>query len=218
MRKGFRTVSGLTAALAVTAGVGVTTAFAATTTTSVDFQTHGFPTVAAQAAIPAGQGATIKAGDATVTIPTGTFSDPVEFELLEGPLSSFAANAPSGQTPVFDFAFKVVDQKTGAIVMKFQKPVMFSLTNTDVNANSMYYNIAPTGTYTLNPVKATISGDTLQHAIAGAPVGWVVTSPATSVAQTTSPITGLPFADWLFVGAALMIGGGVLLAVRRKVS
>lgn len=217
MRKVFQTAALVATALAMTAGAGAATAFAATAT-SVDFQTHGFPTVAAKAAIPAGQGATITAGDATVTIPAGTFSDAVEFELLEGSLSSFAAGAPSGQTPVFDFAFKVVDQKTGALVMAFQKPVMFSLTNKDVGAKSLYYNIAPTGTYTLNPVKATISGDTLQHPITGAPVGWVVTSPATTVSQATSPVTGFPLVDWLVVGTGLILAGGVLLAVRRKVS
>lgn len=217
MRRMFQSLLGFGTGIAMMTGVGTATVLAASTA-GVNFQTHGFPTVAAKATIPAGQGATIQAGGATVTVPAGTFSDAVEFEVLEGSLSSFAAKAPSGQTPVFDFAFKVVDQKTNALVMKFQKPVVFSYTNANVDAKSSYYNISPTGTYTLNPVPAKISGDTLKHPIAGAPVGWVITSPASAVSKTTSPITGLPFADWLMIGAALILGGGVLLAVRRKVS
>lgn len=217
MRRMFASLLGFGTAFAMVTSVGTATVFAAGTT-SVDFQTHGFPTIVAKAMIPAGQGATIQIGSAAVTVPTGAFRDPVEFEVLEGPLSSFAAHAPSEQTPVFDFAFQVVDQKTHALVVAFNKPVVFSYTNASVNAHSSYYNISPTGTYTLNPVKATISGDTLKHGIAGAPVGWVITSPAAAVAQTTSPVTGLPFADWVMVGAALILGGGVLLAIRRKVS
>lgn len=201
-------------AIAVTLAAGTITAFAA----SIDFQAHGFPTVAAQATIPAGQGATIQAGNAKVTISPGTFTDAVKFELLEGPLASFATQAPSGQTPIFDFAFKVVDQKTNTIVMKFGKPVIFSYTSQDVNAHSLYYNISPTGGYTLNPVNPVIQGTTLKHGIAGAIVGWAVTSPTTTVKQTTSPITGLPLNDWLLTGAALIFGGGVLLAIRRKIS
>lgn len=201
-------------AFGITLVASLTTAYAAST----DFQQHGFPTLAASAAVPAGQGATIQVGDATVTISPGTFTDAVKFEVLEGPLASFAGKAPSGQTPIFDFAFKVIDQKTNALVMKFGKPVMFSYTNKNVNGKSMYYNIDTTGSYTPNPVSAVISGDTLKHGIAGAPVGWVITSPSATVQNTTSPVTGLPILDWILVGAAFILAGGTLLAVRRKVS
>jgi hypothetical protein len=201
-------------ALAVTLVAVTTTAFAA----SIDYQAHGFGAVAAQATIPAGQGATIQVGGATVTVSAGTFTDPVKFEFLEGPLVSFTSQAPSGQSPIFDFAFKVIDQKTNAIVMKFAKPVMFSYTNQNVNSHSLYYNISPSGSYALNPVNPVIQGNTFKHGIAGAVVGWAITSPVTTVKQTTSPITGLPLTDWLLTGAALIFGGGVLLAVRRKIT
>ena len=200
------------AAVAATTVMGTTSAFAA----SIDFTQFGFPTVAAKVSIPAGQAATLTAGGAKVTIPAGTFTDPVEFELLQGTLSSFAGKAPSGATPIYDFAFKVTDTKTNSIVMAFQKPVLFSYTNSAVNSKSVYYNISTTGAFTANPVPATISGDTLTHAIKGAPVGWVVTSPSAPVAGTTTPITGLPLEDWLLTGAGLIVGGGVLLAIRKK--
>ncbi|WP_054970736.1 hypothetical protein [Alicyclobacillus ferrooxydans] len=165
-----------------------TTVFAAT----VDFQAHGFPNVAAEALIPVGVGATLQAGGAKVTIPAGAFSDPVKFEILQGPLVSFDAKAPEGQTSIFDFAFKVIDEKTGALVASFGKPVVFSYTNRNVNVQSMYYNIGPTGMYTLNPVKPTISVDTLTHGITGASVGWVITSPCAEVKDQPRYLKGFP--------------------------
>lgn len=201
------------AAMGAAAWMGMTTVWAA----SIDFTQYGFPTVAAKVSIPAGQAATLSAAGAKVTIPAGTFTDPVEFELLQGTLASFAANAPSGMTPVYDFAFKVVDTKTNAIVMNFQKPVMFSYTNPAIRSTSEYFNISTSGAYTANPVPAVIKGDTLTHPIKGTPVGWVIASPSTPVSGTTTPVTGLPLADWTFMGTGLLLGGGILLAFRRKV-
>lgn len=203
------------AAAGVTVAAGISVAWAAT---GINYQQFGFPTVIAKTSIAAGQAATIKAGNAAITIPQGTFSDPVEFEVLQGPLASFAAKSPTGQTPLYDFAFKVTDAKTNTLVMAFQKPVVFSYTNSGVNSKSQYFNINTQGTYQLNPIPASVTGNTLTHKIAGAGVGWVVTSQATPVAAATSPITGLPLADWLYTGAGLMVAGGVALALRRKVS
>lgn len=202
------------ATIATAALFGVTSVWAAS---AVDFTHNGFPTIAAKVAIPAGQGATLSGGGAVVTIPAGTFADPVEFELLQGPLASFASKAPAGQNPVYDFAFKVVDSKTNALVAGFQKPVIFSYTDSSIGPKSVYYNVDTSGNYTVNPVPAAITGDTLKHPIKGAPVGWVITSPATSVAGTTSPVTGRPLLNWLLTGFALIAGGGLLLAFRSKV-
>ena len=206
-----RTIGATIATLAL---CGATSAWAAS---GVDFTQHGFPTVVAKVSIAAGQAATLSGGGAVVTIPAGTFSDPVEFELLQGPLASFASKAPDGQNPVYDFAFKVVDKNTNALVAGFQKAVIFSYTNSLINSKSVYYNVNSAGNFTVNPVPAVITGDTLKHGIKGAPVGWVITSPATAVAGTTSPVTGRPLLNWLLTGLALIAGGGVLLAFRRKV-
>lgn len=143
-----------------------------------DFTQYGFPTVVASQSIAAGQAATIQYNGITITVPAGAFTDPVTFDLLEGPISNFVDMAPSGTAPAIDFAFKVVDQTTGQLVGAFSKPVEFSVTSTAITSQSQYYDISTTGAYTLNPVPATISGDTLSHAIAGAPVGWVITDPA----------------------------------------
>lgn len=210
-----KTITKLIATAGIVGALGTTTAFAAT---GLDFQQFGFPTVVAQATIPVGQGATLTADGATITVPSGAFTDPVKFELLEGPLANFTAKAPAGQTPLYDFAFKVIDQNTNNIIIKFQKPVVFSYTSAKVNANSRYYDIDTSGNYTLNPKPATIVGNTITHGNIGAPVGWVVTSPTSSVSSTTSPVTGLPLESWLYVGGGLIVAGGLLLVARRRVS
>lgn len=185
---------------------------------AIDFQQHGFSTVVAKANIPAGQSATLTADGATITIPAGTFNVPVKFELLEGALSQFSSKAPSGQVPLYDFAFKVMNQNNHKLIVNFQKPVIFSYTNPNVNQSSKYYDINAQGSYMLNPIPAKISGTTLKHGIKGAPVGWVVTAPSKPVAATTSPITGLPFENWFYIGAGLIVIGGAILAFRRKLS
>src|SRR6056297_748806 len=98
---------------------GTVTAFAASVP---DFSMHGFPTVEATASIPANAGSstTLKVDGATFTIPAQFSSVPVKFEVLGGKLSNFMSKAPSGQTPIYDFAFKVMDTKTNSLVGKFQ--------------------------------------------------------------------------------------------------
>ncbi|QQE80103.1 hypothetical protein [Alicyclobacillus sp. SO9] len=185
-----------------------------------DFSMHGFPTVAASASIPANSSSstTLKVNGATFTIPAMFSTDPVKFEVLEGKLSNFTSNAPSGQMPVYDFAFKVMDTKTNMLVGKFSKPVKFSYTNSQLSSKSMYYNVSTTGTYSSNPKTMTITGHTMTHMIAGDPVGWVVTSPSSMVSKSTSPVTGLPISTWLYSGLGLIAAGGILVAFRKKVS
>jgi hypothetical protein len=203
-------------ACTVVAGGSVTT-FAAVIP---DFTHYGFPTVVTTAKIPANASSTttLQANGASFVIPAHFSTDPVTFEVLEGPLANFSANAPAGQTPIYDFAFKVVDNKTGQLVGQFQQPVMFTYTNSEVDAKSMYFNLSTTGTYANNPKTLSIQGHTLSHKIAGAPVGWVVTSPSQYVSGTTSPVTGLPISTWLMTGIGLLAAGGVLLGLRKRLS
>ncbi|PWI56937.1 hypothetical protein [Sulfoacidibacillus thermotolerans] len=183
-----------------------------------DFTKLGFPHVVASTTVQMGQAATLQYGGLTVKIPQGAFAHTVKFELLEGPLSNFMSNAPSGQTPLVDFAFKVVNEQTHQLVGKFNKPVVIAYTDQTVNAKSEYWDITPTGKYMANPFAPVISGDTLKHGNAAAGVGWVITSPVTPITNTTQPVTGVPLADWLAVGAVLIAGGGLLIAFKRKAS
>ncbi len=207
---GLRTVALTTAVLTVGA---VAPAFASTIP---DFMKLGFPNIVASTTVQAGQSATLQYGGLTVNIPQGAFSQTVKFELLEGQLSNFVSSVPTGQTPVVDFAFKVVNVLTNQLVAKFNKPVVVSYSGHDVSVNSKYWNITPSGNYASNPIAPVISGSTLKHGNAAAAVGWVITAPATSVANTTQPVTGVPLADWLTVGAVLVVGGALLLATKRK--
>ncbi len=148
-----------------------------------DFTQYGFPTVVASTSLAAGAAGSLSYGALTVQIPAGAFADPVQFELLQGPVASFQMGAPTGETVISDFAFKVVDETTGALVGTFLKPVTLTLMSADVTSQSVYYNVATSGALTPNPVAATITGTTLTHPIAAAMVGWAVTSPTSTVAQ-----------------------------------
>ncbi|MCL8209328.1 MAG: hypothetical protein K6V97_14860 [Actinomycetia bacterium] len=197
----------LLAAGLLTAGA----AAAAWAQTVPDLSQDGFPTVAAQQTVSPNQAATVTAGDITIRIPAGTFSTPVQFELLEGSNATWQAKAPAGQKVIANFAFKVVNSETGELVGTFAKPVVFTLTNPAVGPASKYWNITPAGAMVTNPVAPTISGDTLSHPITAALVGWAVTSPAAA----TSVSTGLPLAPVMGGGLALAAAGLYLLRRPR---
>lgn len=209
--------AGRVAAVAATAtiatGVLVAPAFAQSVP---DFSKLGFPNVVASATIQPGAGATLQAGGLTVDVPAGAFKDPVTFEVLEGPLSGFQMGAPSGQTPIFDFAFKVKDNMTGKLVGKFLKPVLVTYHNHLIQAGSEYWNLTSKGAYAANPKPPVISGTTLKHGNPAAAVGWVITTPASAIANTTQPVTGVPLDAWLATGAAMVAAGGALVFKRRR--
>ena len=180
-----------------------------------DFTQHGFPNVVARTTLAAGAAGSLSYGGMSVEIPAGAFSSPVQFDLLEGPTANLQKAAPAGQTVIADFAFKVVDQTTGALVGAFQKPVLFTLKSSAVSPKSVYYNVTPAGTLAVNPVAATISGETLTHPIPVAMVGWAITAPAASVPGATSPTTGIPVLPFAAAGLALIVGGSLLLRRAR---
>jgi D-xylose transport system substrate-binding protein len=143
-----------------------------------DFSQLGFPNVLASQDIKAGQAATITAGPFTIQVPAGTFNVPVKFEVLTGDLAGFLDNTPKGEMPVLDFAFRVTDTQTGQLIGKFNQPVVFTAKDPSIVAGSLYYNITPDGKYVANPTGMKVQAGQLTHPIAGAVVGWVITSPA----------------------------------------
>ncbi|MDA8193518.1 MAG: hypothetical protein M0Z53_05930 [Thermaerobacter sp.] len=176
-----------------------------------DFSQSGFSSVIASANFTPGQAATVSANGISVAIPANAFNIPVTFQLLQGPIQHFVANAPSGQTPVTDFAFRVMDSATNTLVGAFNAPVMATITNSQINLKSQYEDISTTGAYAANPIAPVIKGDVMTHPIKAAAVGWVVTSP--SVAAATSPVTGLPIAPVVAAGAGLLLTG---IALYRR--
>ncbi len=172
---------GLVAALVAAAGFVAPVAVGAQTATVPDFMNLGFSMVAASTNLAAGAGGSLHYGSITVQIPQGTFTDPVTFELLQGPVSNFQSAAPSGETVVTDFALRAVDTKTQQPLASFLKPVMVTITQNDISSASQYDNVTQTGQIVANPVAAMVSGDVLTHPITADVVGWVVLSPSSSV-------------------------------------
>jgi alpha-glucoside transport system substrate-binding protein len=168
-----------------------------------DFTQYGFPTVLATETITPGQAITMTADVYTVSILNGAFDIPVSFELLSGDPSSF--KAPSGETPVFAFAFRVEDPRTSTLIGKFYKPVMLTITSSQIVTGAKYYNVATDGTLTENPTGLTVAAGQLSHPVAGAPVGWLITVPAS--APTTTLRT--PEQAALAAAGGKQIGGSV---------
>jgi D-xylose transport system substrate-binding protein len=153
-------------------------AAAAPTAAVPDFSTLGYPNVLASQDIQAGQAATITAGPFTIQVPAGTFDVPVKLEVLTGDLAGFLANTPKGEMPVLDFALRVTDTQSGQLIGTFSQPVMLTAKDPSIVAGSLYYNITPDGMYVANPAGMQVQAGQLTHPIAGAVVGWVITSPA----------------------------------------
>ena len=142
-----------------------------------NYEGLGFADSVASVNFTPGKKDSIKTNTYDIQIPSDAFKMPVRFVLLTGKTSNFSSNAPSGEKPVLAFAFKVVNTSNGQLVGKFNKPVMFKAMSSSITSNSKYYNISPNGMYTNNPKGMTVKSGELTHPIAGAPVGWVITSP-----------------------------------------
>jgi len=209
-------VAAIAKAVALTAlCIGGSSALAAS---APDFTQFGFPTVIGQASVQANQASTLTVGDLSVSIPAGAFARNVTFELLQGPLSAFQMNAPAGQTPVVDFAFKVLDPQSHRIIGKFLKPVVVAYTNPAISQMSQYWDISTDGAYLPNPKPPIIVRHTLRHGNLGAPVGWLITVPSKPIAGATQPVTGIPLTGLLLLGFTLATAGGLLFLLRRRLS
>jgi hypothetical protein len=153
-------------------------AFAAT-----DFTQMGFPKVVAEKQIKVGEAGRISHSGIKIQIPEGTFKKDVKFQILEGENDTFQAKAPAGETVIMNFALRVIDLETNQLmdINKFDKAITFSFKDKNVNSGSIYYNVKPDGTIANNNTASVIDDRTLTHPVAGAPVGWMITSPTNSI-------------------------------------
>lgn len=199
------------------AGSGVAWAILNVTnsTQAPDFSKLGFSKVLAQTTVAANAAATLQSGGFKVAVPAGAFTYPVSVELLQAPATQISAKLPSGDTLVTNFALRVVNLETNQVVGAFSKPVLFEYTGSGVNAHSVYENVTPQGAVAPNTVTATISGDTLSHPIAGAPVAWAVVDTPTTVPKATAPVTGLPIGSVVVFGTGLILVGTWLVRKER---
>jgi D-xylose transport system substrate-binding protein len=155
----------------------ISPASAAAAADSPDWTKLGFQSTLAARDITPGSAATIKAGPFSIDVPADTFTNTVKFQVLTGDLARFIDKAPSGEAPILDFAFNVLDTKTNQLVEDFNKPVTLTATDPGIAADSMYYDLGPDGTYGQNPTGMKVSGGQLIHPVGSAGVAWVITTP-----------------------------------------
>lgn len=147
-----------------------------------DFTMYGFPNLVASIIIQPDQNVMLTLGNASISIQAGTFGNiPVRFELLNATPSSWQKYVPSDQKVLYAFAFRVTDLKTGSLIEKFAKPLIFYFSSSEITSEAEYLDTTPAFAVSKNPIppKIELTGQigTLSHPIAGAPVGWLVTIP-----------------------------------------
>jgi hypothetical protein len=189
MRRLFIVLGALMAAVllaAIAAGGGQRAAAQASVP---DLSQFGYPQVIGTVDYTPGQTSTVSAGDQQVILPADFISKTVKFELLQGDPSFFASSLPitdQGRTILVAFAFRVTDTSNNQLVARFDKPVQWSYSDSDVVAGSAVYNTSPANPPVITPNAApgTITGTTISHTFGGAGVGWLVLAPAAAAAPT----------------------------------
>jgi hypothetical protein len=136
------------------------------------------------------QGATLTAGDQSVTIRPGTFDNPVTFDLLTGDPSMWQALVKD-RTVRAAFAFRVMDKNTKALIAQFKQPVQYSYAGKDAQATDVILN-----TTAANPPAISVNGTPItfdgkvNHAFGGAGVGWLEASALTNQAAGSPAAAG----------------------------
>jgi hypothetical protein len=162
---------------------------ATTAAAAPDLTQYGYPHVLAVLYLDPGQKGKITVPDqytmgktygyATYTIPAGTFSAPVKFEILAAANSAWDKQVPSDVTVVANFAYRVTDLKTGKPIEKFSKPITYSVNDTMITRDSVYWATTATSPVQLKNANggSKISGTVLEHATPVSAVGWIITTP-----------------------------------------
>lgn len=210
----------LLAALAMVAAIP-----AAAQSTVPDMTQFGFSQVTGTAMFTPGQATTLTAGKQKVEIPADFLSVPAKFEFLEGDPSFFHplfAAADQSKIVISTFAFRVTNMSTGQLIGKFDKPVVWSVTDPQVTSDSEVYNTSPANPPAIsdNPTAPTVQGSTMTHSFGGAGVGWLAVGPGIPAGM---PSTGAGSADELMGSMllAVLLGGVALtggLIMRRRAS
>jgi hypothetical protein len=148
-----------------------------------------FPQVLATLNLRPGQSATVTvpdayfkgvaAGEMTIYVPANAFQDPVRFQVLTSSNGRWDGMVPMGLKVVANFAYRVVDTKTGKPVEAFRAPVQYTVSDGMIDANSVYWAVKPGDTPKIIDANAhsTIHGTVLSHPTPTAAVGWIITTP-----------------------------------------
>lgn len=157
---------------------------------------YGYPHVLKTINFKPGHAVTVKVPDAyttgkpygyeTIVLPADAFTMPVKFEILAGTNRAWDKMVPSNLKVVANFAYLVTDASTGAIVTKFNKPAMYSVKDSMITKDSIYWaTTAANPPKLINANKASkISGMTLSHATPVSAVGWIITTPKSEISMS----------------------------------
>lgn len=154
---------------------------------------YGYPHVLKVINFKPGHAVTVKVPDAytrgkpygyeTISLPANAFTMPVKFEVLAGSNQAWDKKVPSNLKVVANFAYLVINPATGAIVKKFNKPAMYSVTDSMITKDSIYWATTQKSPPKLiNANKASkITGHTLMHGTPVSFVGWIITTPKSEI-------------------------------------
>ncbi len=131
-------------------------------------------------------------GYATFSIPGDAFTMPVTIRFLAAPNSRWDKRVPSNLKVIANFAYLVTNTRTGAMVKKFHKPIMYSVKDSMVTKDSIYWaTTAHHPPRLINANKASkIQGTTLRHPTPVSVVGWIITTPASELSMGSSGSMG----------------------------
>lgn len=123
-------------------------------------------------------------GEMTIHIPTNAFRDPVRFQVLASPNGRWDGMVQRGLKVVANFAYRVVDTKTGQPVQAFQAPVQYTVSDSMIDGHSVYWAVKPGGSPKIVNANAhsAIHGNVLSHPTPTAAVGWIITTPKADLA------------------------------------
>jgi predicted lipoprotein with Yx(FWY)xxD motif len=184
-------------------------------TGTIDWMGHGFATVLATQMITATTPITITNSPYSIRVPANAFPENVTFSLLQGEAANYQSQLPSGETPILAFAFDVKNPQ-GQLIGKFDNPVILTINDARITANSKYYNLAPDGALTPNPTGMHVKAGELSHPITGTGVAWVITSPASSASAGAAQATTLQVANNPKLGNILVNSAGFTLYVFKE--
>ncbi|WHY00678.1 hypothetical protein [Neobacillus sp. DY30] len=100
---------------------------------ATDFTQFGFKEVVVEKYIKAGEAEKISHSGIKIQVPEGAFNHDVLFQVLEGNNKQFQANVPAGEKVIMNFAFRVIDLETNEIIGVFNKPLIFSYKDKEIN-------------------------------------------------------------------------------------
>ena len=124
-------------------------------------------------------------GYATFSIPGNAFKEPVTIRFLAAKNSYWDKKVPSKLKVIANFAYLVTNTNTGAVVSKFNKPITYTLKDSMVTKDSVYWaTTAHHPAKLINANKASkIHGTTLIHPTPVSIVGWIITTPKSELSM-----------------------------------